>query len=98
MKMEKPKLVGRKGRDPYEGLTFLHPYNMKVIMSTDKPQPPENQVGFMGRYYSESEFKAYKASSKYKWDMFWRRVQFWGIIISLGLSMFSIMFIKYLTI
>lgn len=35
------------------------------------PKFPECRVEFRGRFYSESEFKTYKASSKYKWDIFW---------------------------
>lgn len=58
------------------------------------PEPPENRIEFLGRSYTKSEFKAYKNSSEYKWDMFWGRVQFWMIIITIPLVLLSLMFIK----
>ena len=36
----------------------------------EEPKFPECRVEFRGKFYSESEFEAYEASPKYKWDNF----------------------------
>lgn len=58
------------------------------------PKFPEHQIEFNGKFYSESEFKAYEASPKYKRDMFWNATLCWVLIGSIAMAFIATILMK----
>lgn len=74
---------------------ILKETSQQMNKAAEIPKFPEGRIEFKGKFYSESEFKIYENSSKYKWSMFWGTFQFWLFMLALVFCFFGTMVMKF---